>query len=90
MLEHAKGSAKENACYKMMLMTESKEKATLDFYKRAGYTMEDKTAFGYGWNKGCAPWRWQTRTIKASRIFTAEDRDAEKRKTYWIAGERRR
>ena len=35
---------KEN-CYKMMLLTGSKEKATLDFYSRAGYNSSDKTAF---------------------------------------------
>lgn len=37
--------ARENNCYKMMLLTGSKEKKTLDFYKHAGYNSTDKTAF---------------------------------------------
>ena len=32
-------------CYKMMLLTGSKEKSTLDFYEQAGYNQNDKTAF---------------------------------------------
>ena len=35
---------KEN-CYKMMLLTGSKEISTLDFYRKAGYNSDDKTAF---------------------------------------------
>lgn len=45
LLEFAKQIAKENGCYKIMLMTSSKEKSTLDFYKKAGYNTGDKTAF---------------------------------------------
>lgn len=44
-LSYAKDIAQQNNCYKMMLLTGSKEKATLDFYKRAGYNSTDKTAF---------------------------------------------
>ena len=32
-------------CYKLMLMTSAKEKGTLDFYEKAGYNRQDKTAF---------------------------------------------
>lgn len=44
-LDYAKKIAQENGCYKMMLLTGSKEKSTLDFYRRAGFNSEDKTAF---------------------------------------------
>ena len=44
-LAHAKKAAEENMCYKIMLMTGSKEKATLRFYERSGYNRIDKTAF---------------------------------------------
>lgn len=44
-LEYAKQIAEENHCYKMMLLTGSKEEKTLDFYKNAGYNSADKTAF---------------------------------------------
>ena len=44
-LEYAKQIAQRNNCYKMMLLTGSKEKQTLDFYKKAGYNNTDKTAF---------------------------------------------
>ena len=37
--------ARENGCYKMMLLTGSKEQKTLDFYRNAGYNSQDKTAF---------------------------------------------
>lgn len=37
--------AKENNCYKMMLLTGSKEESTLNFYRNAGYNSTDKTAF---------------------------------------------
>lgn len=44
-LDYAKAiSVKEN-CYKMMLLTGSKEAATLNFYRKAGYNSTDKTAF---------------------------------------------
>lgn len=44
-LEYAKKIAQENNCYKMMLLTGSKEERTLDFYRNAGYNSSDKTAF---------------------------------------------
>lgn len=44
-LNYAKKIARESNCYKMMLLTGSKEKATLNFYKNAGYNSSDKTAF---------------------------------------------
>lgn len=44
-LNYAKEIAQKNNCYKMMLLTGSKEKATLDFYSNAGYNSTDKTAF---------------------------------------------
>lgn len=44
-LNYAKHLAKENNCYKMMLLTGSKEEATLNFYRNAGYNSSDKTAF---------------------------------------------
>lgn len=44
-LNYARKIAEENNCYKMMLLTGSKEQKTLDFYKRAGYNSTDKTAF---------------------------------------------
>ncbi len=46
-LDYAKEIARENNCYKMMLLTGSKEKGTLDFYRNAGYNDSDKTAFVY-------------------------------------------
>ena len=44
-LNYAKEIAEKNNCYKMMLLTGSKEEATLNFYKYAGYNSTDKTAF---------------------------------------------
>jgi len=44
-LHFAKEIARANSCYKIMLMTGSKEGATLRFYERAGYNREDKTGF---------------------------------------------
>ncbi len=44
-LDYAKWIAEEQNCYKMMLLTGSKEAKTLDFYKNAGYNSTDKTAF---------------------------------------------
>lgn len=44
-LNHAREIAQEAGCYKIMLMTGSKEDATLEFYRRAGYNDRDKTAF---------------------------------------------
>lgn len=44
-LDYAKQIAKRENCYKMMLLTGSKEESTLRFYERAGYNRNDKTAF---------------------------------------------
>ena len=44
-LNFAKEIALREHCYKMMLLTGSKEKSTLDFYEQAGYNQNDKTAF---------------------------------------------
>lgn len=44
-LEYAKDIAFKENCYKMMLLTGSKNPGTLDFYRNAGYNSEDKTAF---------------------------------------------
>ena len=44
-LNYAKELAQKADCYKMMLLTGSKNDKTLDFYKKAGYNSEDKTAF---------------------------------------------
>lgn len=44
-LNFAREIARRENCYKMMLLTGSKEQSTLDFYTRAGYNKNDKTAF---------------------------------------------
>lgn len=44
-LNYAKEIAEKNNCYKMMLLTGSKEPKTLGFYGKAGYNCTDKTAF---------------------------------------------
>lgn len=44
-LEYAKSVAVGCGCYKMMLLTGSKDQKTLDFYRNAGYNSTDKTAF---------------------------------------------
>lgn len=44
-LEFAKEIALKENCYKMMLLTGSKENSTIEFYKQAGYNKNDKTAF---------------------------------------------
>ena len=44
-LNYAKKIAQESNCYKMMLLTGSKEAKTLMFYEKAGYNSSDKTAF---------------------------------------------
>ncbi len=44
-LDHAKALAERQNCYKMMLLTGSREQKTLDFYVHAGYNCADKTAF---------------------------------------------
>ena len=45
-LERAKQIAVSEGCYKMMLLTGSKEESTLRFYENAGYNRKDKTASG--------------------------------------------
>ena len=44
-LDYARELAVKENCYKMMLMTGSKEEGTLRFYENAGYNRNDKTAF---------------------------------------------
>lgn len=44
-LDFAKKIAEGENCYKLMLLTGSKEESTLNFYRRAGYNSNDKTAF---------------------------------------------
>lgn len=44
-LDYEKAVAERRNCYKMMLLTGSKEQKTLDFYTHAGYNCADKTAF---------------------------------------------
>lgn len=44
-LTYAKEIAKKENCYKIMLLTGSKEESTLNFYRKCGYNSEDKTAF---------------------------------------------
>lgn len=44
-LNYAREIAKKEDCYKIMLMTGSKEESTLNFYQKAGYNHNDKTAF---------------------------------------------
>lgn len=44
-LDYAKKIAEDENCYKLMLLTGSKEESTLNFYRQAGYNSKDKTAF---------------------------------------------
>lgn len=44
-LNYAKEVAVKENCYKIMLLTGSKKESTLNFYRKAGYNSEDKTAF---------------------------------------------
>ena len=44
-LNYAREIARRENCYKMMLMTGSRDEHTLRFYERAGYNRNDKTAF---------------------------------------------
>ena len=44
-LNYAKELAIKENCYKLMLLTGSKEESTLRFYEKAGYNRKDKTAF---------------------------------------------
>lgn len=43
-LNYAKEIAEGENCYKIMLLTGSKQESTLNFYERAGYNRNDKTA----------------------------------------------
>ncbi len=42
-LNYAKEIAIKENCYKLMLMTGSKQNSTLNFYRKAGYNSKDKT-----------------------------------------------
>lgn len=44
-LDYARALAEKENCYKIMLLTGSKEEATLNFYRSAGFNSTDKTAF---------------------------------------------
>lgn len=44
-LDFAADLAVREHCYKLMLLTGSKQESTLRFYERAGYNRNDKTAF---------------------------------------------
>ena len=44
-LKYAQEIAKQNGCYKIMLLTGAKDEATLNFYRKAGFNSGDKTAF---------------------------------------------
>ena len=44
-LNFAKEISQRENCYKMMLLTGSKQESTLKFYEQAGYNKNDKTAF---------------------------------------------
>lgn len=44
-LDYAKSIAQNENCYKIFLMTGSKDPATLGFYEHAGYNSNDKTGF---------------------------------------------
>lgn len=44
-LNYAKEIAVKEKCYKLMILTGSKKESTLNFYERAGYNQNDKTAF---------------------------------------------
>lgn len=44
-LNYAKEIAIKENCYKLMLLTGSKEDSTLHFYEQSGYNRKDKTAF---------------------------------------------
>lgn len=44
-LDFAREISRKENCYKIMLLTGSKEESTLRFYERAGFNRNDKTAF---------------------------------------------
>ncbi len=45
LLQHALETAWQNRCYKVMLLTGSKNPATLRFYEQAGFVQGEKTGF---------------------------------------------
>jgi hypothetical protein len=45
MIQYAADIAKQENCYKIMLMTGSKKESTLNFYKNNGFSDKEKTAF---------------------------------------------
>jgi len=44
LIEYASNIARIENCYKIMLMTGSKRESTLNFYKKNGFSINDKTA----------------------------------------------
>lgn len=50
-LKYAAVIAEKENCYKIMLLTGSKDENTLNFYRNAGYNSTDKTAFIQWLNK---------------------------------------
>jgi len=44
-LDYAREIAVRENCYKIMLLTSSKEDSVMRFYEKAGYNRNDKTAF---------------------------------------------
>jgi len=44
LISHARTIAQEAKCYKIMLMTGSKRESTLNFYRKNGFTIGEKTA----------------------------------------------
>lgn len=44
-LNYAKEIATKANCYKIMLLTGSRDESTLNFYRKNGYNCDDKTAF---------------------------------------------
>jgi len=45
LIDYACEIAKNNGCYKVMLMTGSKKESTLKFYENCGFNRNDKTGF---------------------------------------------
>ena len=43
--DYAREIALKENCYKLMLLTGSKQESRLNFYRKAGYNSEDKAAF---------------------------------------------
>lgn len=44
-LDYARQIVKDSNCYKMMLLTGSREEITLNYYRNSGYGSSDKIAF---------------------------------------------